>query len=203
MVKTGVGAYCESPLLCALIERAQADKCASFQIITSSKYLGLLPSTLGSMDLVDWIPVDLLGNIIVELAGAAELRHEPKNGFHDIDVEPIETVPVYHAVNPEFSMWADLVPTVHNSLGDSSIKIVTWSKWVNALSMSQHSAADLTQNPGLKLLDFFEALKRDADAGLMLPRLDTERSEVKSGALAGLKPVGAGWMKIWLKQWAF
>ncbi|KAL8707511.1 MAG: hypothetical protein Q9225_007741 [Loekoesia sp. 1 TL-2023] len=78
-------------------------------IIASSNYLGLLPSTLGSMELIDWIPVDLLGNI-VELAGAAELHHEPKNGFHKIDVEPNETVPVYHAVNPEYSMWADLVP---------------------------------------------------------------------------------------------
>ena len=155
------------------------------------------------MNLVDWIPVDLLGKIIVQLAEAAELHPEPKNDFHEIDVEPSETVLVYHAVNPEFSMWADLVPTVHNSLGDSSIKIVTWGEWVNALSKSQHSAADVALNPGLTLLNFFEALKRDAEAGLMLPRLDTERSEMKSGALAGLNAVGAGWMEIWLKQWAF
>lgn len=155
------------------------------------------------MDLVDWIPVDLLGNIIVELAGAAELHHQPKDGFQEIDVEPSKTIPVYHAVNPEFSMWGDLVPVVHSSLGESSVKVVSWSEWVNAVSKSQHSAADVTQNPGLKLQDFFEALRSDADAGLTLPRLDTEHSEMKSGTLAGLKPVGARWMEAWLKQWAF
>ena len=155
------------------------------------------------MDLVDWIPVDLLGNIIVELAGAAELHYELKNGFREIDIEPSDTIPVYHAVNPEFSMWADIVPVVHNSLGKSNVEIVTWSEWVDALSKSQHSTADITQNPGLKLLNFFEALKCDADAGLMSPRMDSERSEMKSGGLAGLKPVGSKWMEIWLGQWAF
>lgn len=155
------------------------------------------------MDLVDWIPVDLLGNIIVELAGAAELNHESQNGFHKLDVEIDETIPVFHAVNPDHSTWADLVPTVHESIGESSIRIVTWGEWVDALSKSHHLGADLAQNPGLKLLDFFEALRRDDDAGLMIPRLDTERSEMKSGALAGLKPVDAEWMRIWLKQWKF
>ena len=151
------------------------------------------------MDLVDWIPVDLLGNIIVELAGVAELHHESKNGFHEIDIEPVETVPVYHAVNPEFSMWADIVPVIYKSLGKSNVEIVTWSEWVDALSNSQHSTADITQNPG----HFFEALKCDADAGLMSPRLDSERSEMKSGALAGVKPVGSKWIEIWLGQWTF
>ncbi|KAL8838457.1 MAG: hypothetical protein Q9170_002132 [Blastenia crenularia] len=172
-------------------------------IIASSKYLGLLPSTLASMDLVDWIPVDLLGNIIVELAGAAELHHAPKNGFHEIDIEPSGTIPVYHAVNPDYSTWADLVPIVHRSLGESCVSVVSWSEWVDALAKSQHSTADITQNPGLKLLDFFATMKRDGGAGLVVPRLDTERSEMKSGTLAGLKPVGAEWMERWLRQWAF
>lgn len=164
------------------------------------------------MDLIDWIPVDLLGNIIVELAGAAEPHHEANNAFQEIEVEPSETVPVYHAVNPEFSTWRDLVPVVHNSLGENNVKLVTWNEWVTALSNSQHSAAvDVAQNPGLKLLDFFETLRSDsdnadadADADLTtLPRLDTEHSEMKSGVLAGLRPVGAKWMETWLKQWAF
>ncbi|KAL8750325.1 MAG: hypothetical protein Q9184_006462, partial [Pyrenodesmia sp. 2 TL-2023] len=171
-------------------------------IIASSKYLGLLPSTLGSMDLVDWIPVDLLANIVVELAGAAEVQHEAKNGFHEIEVEPNDTVPVYHAVNPEFAMWADLLPAIHSSLGKSGLQIVTWNEWVDALAQSWHSAADMTQNPGLKLLEFFEALKLDRSAG-PVPRLDTEHSEMKSGTLAGLKPVGSAWMAAWLKQWGF
>ena len=155
------------------------------------------------MELVDWIPVDLLGDIIVELSGAAEVHQEPENGFPEIEVEPSVTVPVYHAVNPEFTMWADLLPIVHSSLGESSIKIVTRSEWVDALAQSQRSAANVTQNPGVKLLEFFEALKLDDGNASMIPRLDTEHSEMKSGVLAGLKPVGSVWMEAWLKQWAF
>lgn len=162
-----------------------------------------MPSTLGYSDLINWIPVDILGNIIVELAAVAERHQGPKNGFHEIDVEPDKTVPVFHAVNPEFSMWADLLPTVHNSLAGSSMRVVPWGEWVDALSESQHATTSVEQNPGLKLLDFFESLKCDADAALTLSRPDTDRAEMKSGILAGLKPVGAAWMEIWLKQWAF
>lgn len=36
------------------------------QIIASSKHLDVLPSTIGSMDRVDWIPVDILADVIVE-----------------------------------------------------------------------------------------------------------------------------------------
>lgn len=192
--------YCELTLPHALIVEARAD---NLQIISSSKFLRLLPATLGSMNLVDWIPVDLLGNIIVELAGVAELHHARKNGLHEIDVEPDSTIPVYHAVNPEFTTWEDLVPVIQSSFGDCSVKIVSWSEWVDALSKSQYPTVDVTQNPGLKLLDFFEALRRDADAGLAFPRLELERSEMKSGTLAGLKSVGHEWLEAWLRQWAF
>ena len=155
------------------------------------------------MELVDWIPVDLLGDIIVELAGAAEVHREPENGFREIEVEFSDTVPVYHAVNPEFVMWADLLPTVRRSLGECGIKTVTWNEWVDALAQSQHSAADMTHNPGVKLLEFFKALKLGDGSTSMVPRLDTAHAEMKSGSLAGLKPVGSVWMEAWLKQWAF
>ena len=181
------------------------------QIIASSKYLGVLPSTLGFLDLVDWIPVDMLADIIVEMARAADIRQRINedceshaDGINGLGVEPTSTIPVYHAVNPEESEWADLVPAVHRYLGES-IPIVSWSEWVDALAKSQQNdlVADLDQNPGLKLLDFFESLRTDADSGRPLPGLETERSMMRSGVLAGLKPVSEEWMKIWLKQWKF
>ena len=36
-------------------------------LIASSKFMGMVPETLGAMDRVDWIPVDVLAQIIVEL----------------------------------------------------------------------------------------------------------------------------------------
>ncbi|KAI9750497.1 MAG: Transmembrane osmosensor [Chaenotheca gracillima] len=181
-------------------------------IIASSKYLGVLPSTLGSMDRVDWIPVDILANIIVELAGATKEQSSINgvdkylsNGTNEFDDEPSAAeVPVYHAVNPEESEWADLVSTVHDYLG-KSVKVVTWGEWVDALSKSQHnqSAANLKQNPGLKLLKFFETLQKEAELGQSSPVLKTERAQTKSGNLAALKPVDEQWMEMWLKQWNF
>ena len=96
---------------------------------------------------------------------------------------------------------------MHSYLGGlETIKPVSWAEWVDTLSHWQSfgsSAADLDRNPGLKLLDFFEGLKKDEETGRMLPAMDTERSSMKSGTFAALKPVGREWMEIWLKQWGF
>ncbi|RYP70479.1 hypothetical protein DL771_005416 [Monosporascus sp. 5C6A] len=164
-------------------------------IIETSKLLGLLPSTLGSMDRIDWVPVDVLADIVVELAGIDKLE------VHSMEKSP-STVQVYHAVNPEDVDWRTLVPTVLRHLG-ASTRIVSWDDWVRALRQSQHDAslADLKQNPGLKLLDFFESLRVAGDEASRGLVLDVELSTDKSRTLATLGPVNEEWMGLWLKQW--
>ena len=179
-------------------------------MIASSTFLGVIPSTLGSMDSVDWIPVDILANIIVELSGAGDTNtsrtvngagETPGHGTDRPDVVRASTIPVYHAVNPHPSKWADLSPTVQKHLGDS-VALVSWWEWVDALTHSAphdlSAAPLLRKNPGLKLLPFFHSLRRDADQGQRAPRLETKRSTRRSASLASLKPVGAEWMQIWL-----
>ncbi|MCJ1314533.1 hypothetical protein MMC25_008215 [Agyrium rufum] len=177
-------------------------------IIASSKHLGILPSTLGSFDLVDWIPVDVLAKILLELSGAAEnrlpsppTRDLDVNGVERPDIKPEATIPVYHAVNPKESKWADLLPDIQRHLG-KSVRVVSWSEWVMGLARSQQHSADtaLDINPGLKLLDFFTTLNSDSAP---LTGLETERSVLKSRTLAGLEPVGGKWMETWLKQWDY
>ena len=41
-------------------------------LIASSKYLKQIPSSLGPMNTIDWIPVDLLGQIVVELLSRSQ-----------------------------------------------------------------------------------------------------------------------------------
>ena len=48
-------------------------------LIKSSAYLGVVPETLGPMEEVDWLPVDVLGNVITELVMAAAVGDEANN----------------------------------------------------------------------------------------------------------------------------
>lgn len=57
-------------------------------LIASSKFMGMVPETLGAMDMVDWIPVDVLAQIIVELLWSASGPTEQADGssskLHDL-----------------------------------------------------------------------------------------------------------------------
>ena len=46
-------------------------------LIESSMYLGKLPASLGSRDLIDWIPVDIAAQIVVDLIWESENKLQP------------------------------------------------------------------------------------------------------------------------------
>ncbi|KAI1461664.1 hypothetical protein F4805DRAFT_412942 [Annulohypoxylon moriforme] len=153
-------------------------------MIASSKYLGKLPSTIGRMEVVDWIPVDVLGKSIVELAIYS--RGTSRDGAM-----------VYHAVNPQRTSWAKLVATVAQYLG---LKTVPWDDWVGALRESASKTEDLTDNPAVKILEFYEGLAGESDELIIL---DTQETVRVSQTLASLGPVHDGWMENWMRQWSF
>ncbi|KAH7166363.1 male sterility protein-domain-containing protein [Dactylonectria macrodidyma] len=156
-------------------------------IIASSKHIGLLPSDLGSMDEVNWVPVDILSDIILELS------------FMGVSGAS-SAISVYHAVNPRSVDWAELAPTVASLVGIESNNIVPWGEWVSALRLSEKSS-NLKANPGVKLLDFFESLDAKGHDDMMMPPLATKISSTKSKTMASLNPVGTEWMALWVKQW--
>lgn len=161
-------------------------------LVASSRYLGKLPASLGQMDTVDWIPVDILGRVLVELAidglGAGTER------------APEEGAAVYHAVNPKQTSWAELVPAVSRSLstGGEIVEVVPLETWLQTLRRSASEEVDLTLNPAVKILDFYEGLMT-ADKF----HLDTKKTVRSSLTLAGLRPVQGVWMENWMKQWSF
>lgn len=174
--------------------------------------MGLLPSSLGSLDNANWVPVDILAEIILELAGVIQ---------QESPLDKASEVTIYHAVNPHNVKWAALVPTVANMLAIDPSNVVPWSQWVDSLRLSagghrdgNNEETNLEKNPGLKLLDFFEALggatvtknksQTGADAAVaMMPLLSTDLSAARSKTLASLQPVGTEWMALWLKQMGF
>ncbi len=153
----------------------------------------MLPDSLPSLDRVDWLPVNLLSQIIVELAG---LDSAPR-----ATSTPSKTMPIFHAANPSATTWSTLIPAITSSLGPG-VKIVPWGEWLQALQESQEKA-DVELNPGLKLLDYYEAADRMGREGLELPILELEGTLRESRSLGEVGVVSGEWMGEWMRQWEF
>ncbi|KAH9908156.1 hypothetical protein F4778DRAFT_798143 [Xylariomycetidae sp. FL2044] len=145
-------------------------------LIRSSQYLGKLPAFLGRLDTIDWLPVDILANVLAYAT-------------------------VYHAANPHTTSWNELVPSVMRNMGgDGVVETVPLQTWVDIL---RHSAAasgvkDVHVNPAAKLIDFYDSLTSGKTT-----TLDTERSQAVSKRLSEVGPIRPEWMDNWMRQWGF
>ncbi|KAI0860092.1 NAD(P)-binding protein [Xylaria cubensis] len=159
-------------------------------LIASSKYLGKIPDSLGPrLDTIDWIPVDKLGKVIVELAIRPARSHQPNT-----------SASVYHAINPHHTTWGELLPIVSRRLnqGKEVVEVVSLEAWTDALRDSASKTDNIAANPAIKLLDFFESL---VDTGAT--SLSTESTVQISPTLSTIGPVKDDWMDNWLTQWGF
>ena len=149
-------------------------------LIASSKALGKLPTILGPLNDVDWIPVDIVASIMVELLTAAR-RSDPK-----------PKAQFFHVVNPAVKTWTELVPTILKRLGP--VQSVSLEDWVDELQRSMdEETIDITSNPAARLLPFFENLQ---DRAVRFPKakaalLDTKRTVKCSHTLSSLSKVDA------------
>jgi thioester reductase-like protein len=86
-------------------------------LIRSSKYLGLLPQTIGAMNEISWQPVDILADIILEILD------------NSLDQAVDKKTKVYNATNPHVTAWANLAPVVQKLLStdNSPVKIVPYA----------------------------------------------------------------------------
>lgn len=123
-------------------------------LVASSKRLGLLPGSLvgsGVYDRVDWVPVDALGRIVVDL-GLESLGGERRQRRVAATPAGPRGATVYQAVNPKMTRWAELVLVVAEVLGGAGV--VPLESWVAALRESAAKRKDLVVNPAVKILDF-------------------------------------------------
>lgn len=161
-------------------------------LVASSLFLGKLPKSLGQVDTIDWIPVDKLGRIIVELATQRQAHCLPQDG-----------AAVYHAVNPHTTSWSNLVPIFQKTLSrDQELELVSLEDWVEALreSDSKASVASTSQNPALKLLGFFQSIISHSEESVSLA---TSAAATASPSLAALEAVSEKEVRSWIEQWAF
>lgn len=191
----------------------------SEQIIDASVYLRLLPSDLGSATNLDWIPVDILAEIVGELVSP------------DLPAGVPETY--FNLLNPKTITWADILPNVKARLEvalSAEVQVVPLSQWISSLRDAEasivHEAAEGASDAanraqtGLKLVSFFQMLAglHDNEAssnpdsrltsGISNSKTidvhwDLDNALSRSSTFAKLTPVSTAWFDTWLDQWGY
>lgn len=148
-------------------------------LIISSLHVGAGPDSLGpSLSRIDWIPIDLLAWVIIELALAQEQSSERDSSQCDrMDTVPSQReVRVFHPLNPHPTTWEAVRPTVADALFSFTgkrLETVSPDVWLAKvrreidLAAGSHQAlkdgeieAFLRVNPAVKLLGFYEEVLR-------------------------------------------
>ncbi|KAM3075334.1 hypothetical protein ACMFMG_007227 [Clarireedia jacksonii] len=164
-------------------------------ILRSSMYLKVLPSTLGPVEAVDWIPVDVFGYVIQELVVGSRISNI--EAVEDAKLEPT----VYHLINPKRTTYSEsILPCLTSRFG---LPTVSFEEWVNLLkdSAADVQAADIERNPAVKLLGLFESLVDMEKNGRSQVWLDTTKAVEDSKLLKETDVVSGVLMDNWLRQW--
>lgn len=156
-------------------------------LIASSLYLGMLPRQLGPGDEVDWMPIEDVAGLILDVSGVTVKT--PVSGISGY----------FHCVNPIQASWEDLASVVQSIYSGRITKLVGLEEWVAAL---EKSAAD-SKNPGQKLLDTYKGTMQASQAGLPHVHLAVGRTIAQSPTLARVGPVTPELLRNWCAQWDF
>ncbi|KAI0502776.1 hypothetical protein F5B22DRAFT_652741 [Xylaria bambusicola] len=158
-------------------------------IVASSVYLKALPYELGSSDCVDWVSVERVAQLVLDVIGAVPTRGR-NAGTEEISG-------YFHAVNDSVTSWGDLAPAVKQFYKDQIKELVSFKDWVDRLEESD--SEDVEVNPGLKLLDTYREMTCARTPPLVL---DLERTNKRSQAMREAPMISPELMTRWCKQWA-
>ncbi|RYC56734.1 hypothetical protein CHU98_g9467 [Xylaria longipes] len=155
-------------------------------LVKTSKTLGILPKSLGTSDDIDWVPIDVVAKVFMEV-----LRHELHSN-HENHCQ------VYHIANPRKTSWGALLPATCHALG-SNVGLVPFHEWVHKLQERASKDYDVQKFPALKILPFYKAMVAPPEA--RMPVLDTTHTLVVSKALINVEAVQGVWMERWITAW--
>jgi thioester reductase-like protein len=152
-------------------------------LVKTSLSLGLFPETLAP---IDWIPVDELAKVIVEIMHARLYNNDSE---------------VFNLVNPTLSSWGALLEPLLASAGPEA-RVVPLKEWVATVrQLGGRNTDEASARPALKIIDFFEGMaEADHTASATY---QTEHGRTASKTLSRLPAVKPEWMRIWLEQWKF
>ncbi|KAH7092027.1 ochratoxin A non-ribosomal peptide synthetase [Paraphoma chrysanthemicola] len=177
------------------------------RLVTSSAFIGEIPSTLGdelaTEDAVNWVPIDQIADVVVELA-----LHS--NG----DQAAEKPTSIFHVVHPNPVSWSSLLEPIKKGLEASPssvgpIKIVPYAHWLSTLktkSAEEEKAGNIDaatlaeMNPAMHLLEFYEKLQYQGQGGVRV-KLSIENTLSCSETLKSLQPLKEEWVAGWVKEW--
>ncbi|KAF7908720.1 uncharacterized protein EAF01_004475 [Botrytis porri] len=149
-------------------------------ILKLSKYLKVLPSSLGPLGAVDWIPVDVLRKVVYELVTSSKHGTLKSNST----IESSSGLPrVYHIVNPKRTTYSDaMLPRLQ--------------------SRSSHYTLPRI-GTALKILEFYEGLVEKEKEGRTQVWLDTEKAVEGSSTLTSMDPIDGDCVNNRMRQWGY
>lgn len=169
-------------------------------VISSFQRLGCLPDTLGrQFSEIDWIPSDLLADIVVDLAMQSNLGGGAQ---------------VFNLRNPHTTTWESLLPALNDAaeahLGHA-LDVVKASTWLTQLRDSERESSEdsdstLTSNPAIRLVDFYRnglwgQTKLPGFQKAVQRPMCIEKALAASPALRGVSAVNHVWMQKWVDEW--
>ncbi|KAG8676487.1 hypothetical protein FPOAC2_02582 [Fusarium poae] len=157
--------------------------------LQASKDLGALPEELGDNNVVDWIPIDVLADSIVDISITPR-----RNSVWPPEVE------VIHAVNPNTVSWSNLRETVLSSI-DAIVEHVPYNTWIKQLKVLHQRAEkeqDNKEYPWISLLEWFQEFGKQR-----YPVMSVEQSIQLNNVLRRMEPITGVAMQKWIKEWGF
>ncbi|TEY87502.1 hypothetical protein BOTCAL_0001g00280 [Botryotinia calthae] len=142
-------------------------------------------------DNVDFIPVDLLGDIFIDLVMTRK----------KMSSESASATTVFNLWNPQQMAWSTMLRTIVEA---RSVEIVEPEVWIDSLRMSSEENGvggdgdgDVEKNPAVKLLDFLTGLCKerglDAEGGVVKSML-VESALDASPKMRGLEAMRGKWV---------
>ena len=171
-------------------------------LLRCSKFMGCIPDSLAKADRIDWTPVDVLAEIIVD-----EVVHQSRPDVSTSNTTTTSNGIIYrHLVNPKVCQYTDLLPRLQRRLVRDSTMIykVTslqqWTKELEDYSLRASTSSTGQDPPGTELLQFFQDLsKTSEDDSIVLETTKTVKAFPRMGSLSALDEDS---LDKWLDAWA-
>ncbi|KAJ3498852.1 hypothetical protein NLG97_g800 [Lecanicillium saksenae] len=160
-------------------------------IIASSITIGALPGSLGTLDIVDWMPIEDVALAILDVCGStkAPTDHCDYTGY-------------FNLVNPSVTNWATLLSAIQGFYAKEgrTLEVITLDEWIGAV---ESCSADQALNPAVKLLDTYKRLSESAKSGQRQCIIDTKRMREVSNSISTIEAIKGELIIKWCEQWGF
>ena len=188
-------------------------------LVISSLHVGAIPDSLGpTMGNIDWVPIDDLARVLVDLAVNSPQSHQQTPTNENTQQKRAQ---VFHPLNPHPTTWQAILPVVTSELSSilesknkEPLQIISLASWLHKIrkdiettASSHHdkTLADtdletlLQVNPAVKLLAFYEdVLGSKEGSGRSWDMQKTMERSAKVRALEGIKEE---WVRKWVREW--